>query len=133
MIIFVGDRPSPKMKPGAKPFEGAVCEKRLKHWIKCLKIQDESYEIFNRHDLGLVLILDSYLSGADYKFIALGENASKYLAKFPHFKLPHPSGRNRLLNHKPFIVKQLTNCYDWLWEEYEAHDDYTSVSSGLYR
>jgi len=37
MVIFVGDKPSPKMKPGAKPFEGAACEKRLKEWLKLQK------------------------------------------------------------------------------------------------
>ena len=53
MIIFVGDRPSPKMKPGAKPFEGAACEKRLKEWIKRLGLRKKDYRILEPLDKGV--------------------------------------------------------------------------------
>ena len=48
--------------------------------------------------------------------IALGNTASKALnkLKIKHFKLPHPSPRNRLLNNKKFITKQLKECRKYI-------------------
>ena len=37
MIIFVGDKPSPKMKPDALPFEGAACEETFKSWVSFIE------------------------------------------------------------------------------------------------
>lgn len=115
MIIFVGDKPSPKMKPGAKPFEGAACEARLKAWIKELGITE--HLVFNSHSTA-----DWWnaLDAIDYHrtalIVALGNNASKRLNEecLDHFKLPHPSGRNRQINDKAFIEKKLQECREWL-------------------
>jgi uracil-DNA glycosylase len=113
MIIFVGDKPSPKMKQGAKPFEGAACEKRLKEWIREL-IGDEEYIIVNKFDRPRWVFSMWWGSGA--KVIALGGEASKVLNRYrtSHFKLPHPSGRNRQINDKEFIKRQLEACKKWL-------------------
>jgi len=108
MIIFVGDKPSPRMKPGAKPFEGAACEKRLKEWIKQLNV--DNFEIKNQCDIKGI----SYFCNEPTIVIALGNVASKVLASIPHFKLPHPSGRNRQLNDKEFIANKLKECKDYL-------------------
>lgn len=109
MILFVGDKPSPKMKPGAKPFQGAACEKRLMKWIKTLT--REEYAICNTTD-------EHFIRWIQWMepVIALGNNASKKLTdgKVPHFKLPHPSGRNRQLNDKEFIELRLSECKEWL-------------------
>jgi hypothetical protein len=118
MIIFVGDKPSTRMKPGANPFEGAACETRLRIWI--LKILTysyvdhvvlgkpmHSYHIVNQCDFTTLRLM--LMDGI---FIALGNNASKALKKAnkPHFKLPHPSGRNRQVNDKAFIASKLNEC-----------------------
>lgn len=109
MVIFVGDKPSPKMKPGAKPFEGAVCEKRLKAWIKAITVQHHA--IVSTTD-------DHFIRWIQWMepVIALGNNASEILTKgrVPHFKLPHPLGRNRQINDKAFINKKLEKCRKWL-------------------
>jgi uracil-DNA glycosylase len=116
MILFVGDKPSPKMKPGAKPFEGAACEARLKAWIKELGLTLNNYErnsccIINQIDLArselLVTVCKPYI-------VALGNNASKALGKIPHFKLPHPSGRNRQINDKSYIEARLAECKKYI-------------------
>ena len=46
------------------------------------------------------------------KYVALGNVASGALRRLglDHFKLPHPSGRNRLLNDPSFIREQLEAC-----------------------
>ncbi len=121
MIIFVGDKPSPKMKPGAKPFEGAACENRLHGWIQfVLKPKDKSVAtitcmLINQCDIKKISIYSWRDCDLD-KVVALGNNASSLLTmlKVPHFKLPHPSGRNRQINDKAFIYNKLQECRAWL-------------------
>lgn len=50
------------------------------------------------------------------KVIALGGFASQVLHKLgvEHFKLPHPSGRNRLLNDRNYEAEQLKLCREYL-------------------
>lgn len=50
------------------------------------------------------------------KVIALGNFASEVLntISVPHFKLPHPSPRNRLLNHKLFEVRVVNGCREYV-------------------
>lgn len=130
-IIFIGDKPSPKMKPGARPFEGATCEKRLSHWINVVMSgrNYKGYSVVNAYKdkiqhtlafLELVNVETGFLASVNIKkplkFIALGNNASKALKGIPHFKLPHPSGRNRLLNNKTYVDEQLRLCKAWLQE-----------------
>jgi hypothetical protein len=116
MIIFVGDKPSPKMKPGAKPFEGAACEKRLKDWIYELThrsfFSDIPYKIVNQADIPFGTFFSWHWRGDS--LMALGNNASKALGNIPHFKLPPPSGLNRQLNDKKFIYKKIKDCKAWL-------------------
>lgn len=52
------------------------------------------------------------------KVIALGKFASEALSKIrvPHFYLPHPSFRNRLLNDPVYEQKILSSCKEWLNE-----------------
>ena len=111
MILFIGDKPSKRMKPGARPFEGAACEFRLKEWISVVRGSNE-YTIINSKDWPNWLLHKNI--EVNNAIIALGNNASKALGKIPHFKLPHPSGRNRQINDKEFIAKKLQECREWL-------------------
>jgi len=49
-------------------------------------------------------------------FVAFGTNASKFLKKnnIPHFKLPHPSGLNRQINDKAYIISKLDECKKYI-------------------
>ena len=49
-------------------------------------------------------------------FVALGNNASERLSDMDieHFKLPHPSPRNRKLNDQKFIDSELEKCYRYI-------------------
>lgn len=114
MILFIGDKPSPKMKPGARAFEGAACEQRLMEWIAHLDIRE--YKIINSNDpaiLQLNITLGSWVEER-LTLVALGNQASRNLGIRVHFKLPHPSGKNRQINDKEFIAKKLTECKEWL-------------------
>lgn len=115
--IFVGDEPSPKMKKGAKPFEGAVCHSRLLEWIK--ELTAYPYTLYNRADIDFKSPLFGKLDKAEVKFIALGNKASEHLARMniTHFKLPHPSGLNRQINNKKFIRQQLELAKQFLLGE----------------
>lgn len=125
MILFVGDKPSPRMKPGANPFEGAKCEQRLRDWMYQVNgyrviLQSDGFItrniisplVINQCDYTYIELLMMYTK--DMKFISLGNNASKALKDIPHFKLPHPSGRNRQLNDKAFISQKLEECRKWI-------------------
>lgn len=113
VILFVGDKPSPKMKPGANPFKGAACESRLKAWISQLTTTYKMYNSDSFVDISSVTMAHLL---HNYKIVALGNNASKRLAKYniPHFKLPHPSGRNRQINDKSYIEAKLTECKKYI-------------------
>lgn len=115
MIIFVGDKPSAKMKPGAKPFEGAKCEKRLYDWLFFLIGQGSDLD----KALSFKIINQCNSTTDELKgkiIIALGNNASKFCKGYEHFKLPHPSSRNRLLNDKEFVKKKLKECKKYIEE-----------------
>lgn len=131
MVLFVGDKPSPRMKPGAKPFEGAACEKRLMEWICYLLDMTELefiinpyvYRIINRTDEDAVFVAHEItLSGG--KIITLGDKASDFMRDINivsmsgtrYFYLPHPSRRNRQINDKKFIESKLKACKEWLKE-----------------
>lgn len=112
MIIFVGDRPSKRTSP-TTAFLGAACEPRLKSWIKELEADD--YKLINRVDPSFDNLV-MYASGLGVPFVALGNAASKALAEMQvnHFKLPHPSARNRQINNKALIAEKLHQCKLWL-------------------
>lgn len=115
MILFVGDRPSERTDP-IVPFKGAACEKRLMEWINFLVSKEDWYLVTNRASGGFGYLVPR-ANALQYPIVALGNNASKALKKIPHFKLPHPSGRNRQINNKEFIEKKLKDCKKWIYNE----------------
>jgi uracil-DNA glycosylase len=115
MILFIGDKPSSKMRPNARPFEGAACEKRLMEWIRFLGIESDGYVLLNQSDWPNTLGWLTVALVRKYPVIALGNTASRYIsARNPHFKLPHPSGRNRQINDKVFINSKLEECKKYI-------------------
>ncbi len=110
MILFVGDRPSKYTDPD-HPFKGARCEPKLLSWIKQLSI--DKYRIINRVDPDFEIVIFVQMVN-ERPIIALGNNASKALKHYKHFKLPHPSGRNRKLNDKEYEISILKQCKEWL-------------------
>ena len=106
MIAFVGDTPSAKNVDPNVPFVGTQSYKRLLEWIWMMDVDISEVSLFNRGDL--IPFRDTT------KVVALGNNASEWLGRVPHFKLPHPSGRNRKLNDEKYVRKVLQQCKKWL-------------------
>lgn len=103
------------MKPGAKPFEGAACEKRVKEWIATIT-EGDYYEIYNsdtKNDLEIVHL--KYLLDPRIRVVALGKKAATRLEKLDisHFCLPHPSGRNRRINNGLLVQTAIYQCAQW--------------------
>jgi len=108
-VVFVGDRPSRLNQNSDVAFVGTPSFTNLCKWIA--KIEPFRVAMVNTwtHD-DAVNICKFYNEGC--KFVALGNNASKKLKdmKVEHFKLPHPSPKNRLLNDKDYVDLQLARC-----------------------
>lgn len=129
-VWIVGSNPSPKNVNPKLPFWGTKSYDTLSKWLTYLGI--------NKH--GLINVSDEVtrgkvpkitnqdlfrlktkLEGAT-KVIALGNTASTALHRLGirHFKLPHPSGRNRLLNNQSYLETKLRECKEYLNEPHEA-------------
>jgi hypothetical protein len=115
--VFVGDRPSPKNTNPALAFHGTKSMDTLAGWLFWLGLRKNEVILINSHEPHLMdAILSHHYFG--YKIIALGNNASSRLdaMEIPHFKLPHPSGRNRKLNDTKFVDSELEKCKNYLKE-----------------
>lgn len=108
------------------PFYGTRSHLTLLAWIAYLDVH--KYEFINASNEffanGKVKV-----TGDDYarlyialkkesKVVALGKIASDALTKLKikHFRLPHPSPRNRQLNNPIFIDRELAKCKRFLEE-----------------
>lgn len=126
MIVLVGDKPSKKNIDPKVPFVGTKSYDTLLNWISKLNIDVTDVALANMEHIKLENGLWPFLKRDKYSFdidleygdkvVALGQNASKYLTKLniKHFKLPHPSLRNRKLNDKKYIINELKNCKSWI-------------------
>jgi uracil-DNA glycosylase len=125
MVIFIGSNPSRQNDSTKLPFKGTQSGKRLEEWIEFLEVGtcgmanvSETITPKNRaikvSEFELEK-LEKALQGFEV-VIALGNTASKALNKLEvkHFKLPHPSPRNRVLNNKEFIKRQLKECKKYI-------------------
>lgn len=130
-ILFVGSNPSTKNTNPNIPFEGTRSEKVLLNWIKYLELQN--YEVMNIFDettennrpltkREIKKSLASFknkIKDKEYdKIIALGSSASTALKllKITHYRLMHPSPRNRQLNDQNFVDNQLKECKVYIYE-----------------
>lgn len=109
MILFVGDKPSRFNTDPNVAFKGARCETRLLIWLTRLNPDDGPYVLLNRTDDDFNELIALALANQD-PIVAIGKAASIALQGIPHFKLPHPSGRNRQINDKAFITIKLEEC-----------------------
>lgn len=112
-VIFVGDRPSRLNTDPNIPFLGTLSHKNLSEWIRFLKITDHGLSnSYTEHQVNRICY--AYYWG--YIIVALGNEASNRLKArgVPHYKLPHPSPRNRQLNDPKFIEEKLLECKTYI-------------------
>ena len=114
-IIFVGDKPSKKNFDPDVAFVGTRSYVTLIDWINLMGLRNPVYTINSDTPAKQQSIAYARLT-REFKFVALGNNASKVLSKLkiPHFKLPHPSGLNRKCNDKEYLSRQLEKCRQYL-------------------
>lgn len=115
-VLFVGDEPSKDNHDPEIAFIGTKSYKVLLEWWK--RLGQIGIAVENSHNSKSLKAI-RYYYGLDYKVVALGNNASKRLSKMniQHFKLPHPSPRNRKLNDKEYIDSELAKCYLYIKEQ----------------
>lgn len=130
-VLFVGSNPSVKNVDPEVAFKGARSYDNLVRWISTLNVED--YILVNVLDevttnnrpltrseiKRAVKSLSAKLATLKFdKVVALGASASVALKllKVTHYRLPHPSSRNRQLNSKVFVDKQLEECKVFLYE-----------------
>lgn len=115
-VLFVGDRPSKLNTYSHLAFIGTPSFRNLKKWIEKMQVFDfYMVNSFSDEDFAKILAF-KILHSLDYRYVALGENASKRLTNLgiEHFKLPHPSPKNRKLNNKRAINILLKKCTQYL-------------------
>ena len=111
MILFVGDQPSSANLSPYTAFVGTKSHATLRNWLVAMGIDEAQTVLINRTNVNFKYVVEQFtLSG--WPIIALGREASKALAGLDalYYGLPHPSGRNRLLNDKVLIAKKLAAC-----------------------
>ena len=112
MIVIVGQNPSTAKQKKNSTFD------RLGRWTKAVGL--ETYDFMNcSDDPGDKYEIDYDRLSTTKKYnkvIALGGVASKALTKVgvEHFKMPHPSPRNRQLNDKQFEIDMLFKMKEYL-------------------
>ena len=119
-IIFVGDKPSSKNISQSVPFVGTQSYKVLLQWIWELDIDITNVMLVNKESIGLwFMAADDESRLHRHIYVALGNEAAKELDKYKlsHFKLPHPSPKNRKLNDKQYVDSELQKCYKYLKEK----------------
>jgi len=122
-LLFFGDKPSTKNIDPKIPFLGTQSAKRLNRWFNMIAAEmallgvEVEFHVRNSHEpelLGNIEQLDL--------LIALGNNASKRLVKagLRHWKLPHPSNRNRMWNDPMKEVSEILSFIIYLKKEIEV-------------
>ena len=121
MIIFVGDKPGKANIDPKIPFVGTKSYTKLLSWIDDMNIDISQVYLCNKDSEDLSFWYHQYRQKKRcIRFVCLGEASDKKLKLDGidiRFKLPHPSGLNRKLNDKEWVVEQLKLCKEWLDEQ----------------
>lgn len=123
MLYFVADKPAASNLSVSVPLVGTSSYKTFLNWCADMDVDITRIRMYNQCDKPFEGLSGTSLNMAvqknHIKVIALGEAAKKYLLKAgieEFFVLPHPSGRNRLLNDKKFIKETLEQCRDYIYK-----------------
>ena len=117
-VLVIGmnpsNKPTLKGKPNAtfRKLEGWMDQLGIHHFSFCNTFDEPSEAKYSKVDFQRLCTL----TGQYDKIIALGGFVSGSLNKIDvsHFKLPHPSPRNRLLNDKAYEKTILKQCKGYL-------------------
>lgn len=112
MIVFVGDKPSVHNIDPKVAFVGTKSYKTLLSWIADMDVDIQQVRLDNASTFKAWNYMEE-----GYKFVALGNEAAIKLKAcgFKYFQLPHPSGMNRKLNDKAWLLSQLFECKNYIF------------------
>lgn len=111
-IIFVGDEHNTKNFQKKIAFVGSKSYKKLLDWVYQLDLQTNQVDFVNQCNIDDA----TELMHDHIKIVALGNKAARHCDRLglQFFKMPHPSGCNRILNDKVIEKKLLQECYKWI-------------------
>lgn len=125
-VLILGQNPSKSNTDPDIPFEGTRSGKILDKWLRNILNDNDQYTLMNcsndpdykftAKNKKFLATKITHVADKFDKIVALGMQASYVLemAGVAHFALPHPSGRNRLLNDKRFVEEILTECFRYI-------------------
>lgn len=124
LIYFIADKPTKDNVSQEVPLVGTQSYKTLLEWIGEMDIDISRVRMYNQNDAPFSNVLsraslNKAITLRQICVIALGQKAATYLKKAGinnYFTLPHPSGRNRLLNDKHYVITRLENCKRYVYE-----------------
>lgn len=124
LVYFVADKPTKDNMSQDVPLVGTQSYKILLEWIGDMDIDITRVRLYNQIDnpFNNIMAQSSLNKAIQLKqicVIALGQKAATYLNKAGiknYFTLPHPSGRNRLLNDKKFVKIKLSACKKYIYD-----------------
>lgn len=124
LVYFIADKPTKTNVSQEVPLVGTQSYKTLLEWIGEMDIDISRVRMYNQTDGPFSntmsrVSLNKAVVLRQIAVIALGQKAATYLKKAGinnYFVLPHPSGRNRLLNDKHFVINKLMDCKKYIYE-----------------
>lgn len=124
LVYFVADQPTKDNVSPVVPLVGTESYRTLLRWCGEMDVDITRVRMYNQvdgpfdHTISRAT-LNKAIELGQIKVIALGQKAASYLVKVgvnEFFILPHPSGRNRLLNDKEFVKEKLGACRKYIYE-----------------
>lgn len=129
-VLFVGQNPGKTNLSNDEAFVGTKSYDALRDWIDVLGIRNydmvncsanpnEKFTTNTIKQLAMNHMLMETFTNYD-RIFALGKISSDVLniLEIAHFKLPHPSGLNRKLNDKKWLINTLKQAKDYLNEDF---------------
>jgi uracil-DNA glycosylase len=133
-ILFVGSNPSTSSTEDAAFHSSTMSSKRLMSWLKNIDGSFIYINVFNSPTENnrplkkseIVLNVDRLKNDVEAikptKIVALGKTASTALEIIgaEHYKMPHPSGRNREINDEEYIKEKVKGLENYVSRPYNS-------------
>jgi uracil-DNA glycosylase family 4 len=136
-VLFVGSNPSRSQRDTSVPFAGARSQPRLDRWVTYIMSGVTNYSVQFANVSPTVTEGNRPLKVSEWQLdglyrqitlfqpnviVTLGKTAEKALLRLPflskkNYALPHPSGRNRLLNDPEYEKRCLEDCRRFIEEK----------------
>lgn len=123
LIYVVADKPTKDNVSKDTPLVGTKTYKVFLEWLGYMDVDISRVRLYNQIDKPFSNIMSKHtlkqsIDVGQIRVLALGQKAGTYLKKegITFFLLPHPSGRNRLLNDKKFVKVKLIACRKYIYK-----------------